>query len=364
MYRLSLLFSFVLLWSNLSAQNISLVAPLQSTVWETSGLILLNQRLITHNDSGDGPILYELDTITGVITRQVLLQNANHRDWEDIIHDGTYIYVGDFGNNNGSRTDLRIYRLSINDYLTTTTNSVTVDTIEFNYSDQTDFTPSQFSTNFDAEGLISFGDSLYIFTKNWGNLRTNIYPVPKIPGNYSLTKIDSIDTQGLVTGATYDQATNTIMLCGYTATPFFTELSNFTGNQFSSGVIDRMDFSPVSGYSTQVEAITYKGQDQYYFSSEYNQNGGSGLFIWDNKTMNSTSLEISAPIVVFPNPASDYIEVDSPGFIELRIYGVNGSFQLSSNQQQVDVSMLEPGVYFILMETTKGFLSQKLVLER
>jgi len=48
--------------------NELLELPLSYNVRETSGLIYLNGKLITHNDSGGEPALYELDTITGNVT--------------------------------------------------------------------------------------------------------------------------------------------------------------------------------------------------------------------------------------------------------------------------------------------------------
>ncbi len=92
--------------------------------------------MITHNDSGGEPKLYEVDTLTGNVTREVLIQNATNKDWEDICHDETYIYIGDFGNNNNYRTDLKIYRITIEDYLNRDT--VEADVIAFNYQDQTE----------------------------------------------------------------------------------------------------------------------------------------------------------------------------------------------------------------------------------
>ena len=142
------------------------IAFLPNPVIETSGLIFLNDKLITHNDSGNEPALFELDTVSGEITRKVIIRNATNVDWEDICYDDTYIYIGDIGNNSGSRTDLKIYRVSITNYLDAANDTVSADTIQFNYSDQSDFTPGSNQTNFDAEALISLGDSLYIFTKN------------------------------------------------------------------------------------------------------------------------------------------------------------------------------------------------------
>lgn len=74
-------------------QQISLVTTLESFIEESSGLIYLDGKLITHNDSGGNPTLYELDDVSGNITRSVVIENATNTDWEDICHDDAYIYI-------------------------------------------------------------------------------------------------------------------------------------------------------------------------------------------------------------------------------------------------------------------------------
>jgi len=58
---LSLLFCSQIIFS----QQLNLVTGLNDTINETSGLLLINGKLITHNDSGTSPDLYEIDSITG-----------------------------------------------------------------------------------------------------------------------------------------------------------------------------------------------------------------------------------------------------------------------------------------------------------
>ena len=55
--------------------------------------------------------LYELNVTNGNVSRTVTIQNAANVDWEDICTDDDYIYIGDFGNNSGNRTNLRIYKV-------------------------------------------------------------------------------------------------------------------------------------------------------------------------------------------------------------------------------------------------------------
>ena len=153
-----------------------------------------------------------------------------------------------------------------------------MDVINFSYLDQIDFNPSLFSTNFDAESIISYKDSLFIFTKNWGNNWTNIYVLPKTPGTYQIEKTDSLDFQGLITGGIYGETANTILLTGYTFTyPFIVEISGFTSNDFSNGTINRYLLNTPGGSSIQIEGITSFEANQYYLTAEVNASGTPSL---------------------------------------------------------------------------------------
>jgi hypothetical protein len=252
------------------------LVPLSSVVYESSGLIFLNGKIITHNDHGNLPVLYEIDSLSSSIIRQVVISNASNIDWEDICYDSVYIYIGDFGNNYNNRTDLRIYRISIVDYFNTQNNTVIADTITFSYANQVDFSISTNQTNFDAEALISKGDSLYIFTKNWKNFKTNIYSISKQLGDYSINRVDSFNSYGLITGGDFNRLTNEIILCGYTSNPFVIRLSQFYGNKFSNGIIDRQTIN-IQG-SSQIEGITNFHNNSYLLSSEESSLGIGMLY--------------------------------------------------------------------------------------
>ena len=346
-------------------QQLTLVTTLQDSIQETSGLINLEGTLITHNDSGGQPALYELDSVSGNISRSVTIENATNTDWEDICHDSSYIYIGDFGNNNGSRTDLKIYRLLISDYLLTPNDTVTVDTINFSYSDQTDFTPSLLSTNFDAESIFAYNDSLYIFTKNWVNNWTNIYALPKTPGTYQIDRVDSIDAQGLITGGTYNNTANTILLSGYTFTdPFIVEISGFTSNDFSSGTINRYLIPPPAGASIQIESITYFEANQYYLTAELNANGPPTLYSLDHSPVNVMTIDQNNAHI-YPNPASDFIELKGVDFSILEIYDALGVLQKTSDSQLIWIANLAKGTYFLIAKNAIGstISSTKLIIQ-
>lgn len=328
------------------AQQLTEVIILNSEIKETSGLIYLNQKLITHTDSGGEAALYEIDTITGNISRKVVISNATNIDWEDICFDDTYIYIGDFGNNTGSRTDLKIYRISISDYNTTANNTVEAEVINFSYLDQTDFTPALNATNFDAEALISYDDKLYIFTKNWKDLRSNIYAVSKTPGTYQISKIDNINSQGLITGATYNTSTTTVVLSGYLFSAFIIEIYLFNEDQFSSGTMDRYTIEPIGSF--QIESITPLNDKQYYLTSEENTSGSSKLYRLNSKNyLSITESNQKLDNVIFPNPATDIVTIRNDHLISVEFYDSLGALRKTANKNQIDISDLAKGVYII-----------------
>ncbi len=276
-----LIFSTISILSILcQAQTVKTITPLSSSVNETSGLIYINGKLITHNDSGGKPILFEVDTKTGEVARKVYIQNAKNIDWEDLTHDENYIYIADTGNNLGSRKNLKIYRLLISSFMDEKRDSIKAETISIKYADQSSFKKSNRKTNFDAEALVSINDSLYIFSKNWLNGWTNVYVSPKTPGTYTLSKIDSLNSLGLVTGATYSQKSNTILLSGYgVSSNFIIEISDFKGSNFSSGKVNRIEISPEG--SKQIEGITQVSPTTYYLSAEKSNTPNAVLYLFE-----------------------------------------------------------------------------------
>ena len=249
-----------------SFNQLSIVTQLSDLVDESSGLVFLNNNLITFNDSGGSNSLYEIDVFNGEVIRTVDIINATNNDWEDISVDSEYIYIGDFGNNYGNRQDLLIYKISISDFLNSANNSVYAEEINFSYSDQINFQSNPYNSNFDAESIISLNDSLYVFTKNWVDGKSNVYSISKNAGNYIASKIDSVDAQGLITAAEYNINSNTVTLLGYdTDSPFIIELSNFNESNFSQGLISKFPLTVPETSSIQTEGLT--NIDNYYYIS-------------------------------------------------------------------------------------------------
>ncbi|MFI5220229.1 MAG: hypothetical protein ACHQNT_12150, partial [Bacteroidia bacterium] len=91
---------------------------------ETSGIEFLANKLWTHNDSGNSNDIYRVDTSSNTVFQTVHISNATNVDWEDITYGNDYLFVGDFGNNNGNRQNLKIYRIHKNNLSDTATTAV------------------------------------------------------------------------------------------------------------------------------------------------------------------------------------------------------------------------------------------------
>ncbi|MEM8999585.1 MAG: T9SS type A sorting domain-containing protein [Bacteroidota bacterium] len=246
-----------------SQDNVQELALLPTEIRESSGLIHYNGKLITHNDSGNTPQLFVIDTISLELQRTVTISNAVNIDWEAITQDEDFIYIGDFGNNLGSRQDLRILKVSKLDFLASDTVDAAV--IEFTYEDQTDFSPSD-TSDWDAEAFFFFQGHLIILTKQRQHNGTVAYRVPNIPGTYSAERLDSYQVNGLVTDATYASENNTLYLIGYSQflVPFFAVVEAVANDTIFGGHKTK---SLLNMGFAQIEGVTAVG-GSFYLSSE------------------------------------------------------------------------------------------------
>ncbi len=260
-----------------NGQTIEVLTPVDSCINETSGLLLLNRKLITHNDSGGKPVLFEFDTLSGKVTRTVYIKGVINKDWEDICADEEHIFIADIGNNNGKRTDLTIYKIKISDYLKKDT--VSAETIHFSYGDQKEFGAGRFMTNFDAETLISIGDSLFLFSKNWGNHHTRMYAISKKPGTYDIFPKAEFKAKCLVTSGSYNSQNQEIVLCGYLLDKqFVMRLDNFKDNELGKGVFVSQSFKVPENSSKQIEGIVWDHGYTYFITAEAYQKRSQVLY--------------------------------------------------------------------------------------
>jgi hypothetical protein len=205
---------FVFLWAGtVHAQSrVQWVGPFPGEIQESSGLLVWDDLLITHNDSGNSPDLFLLDSASLAVRRKVRISNASNTDWEDLAQDDEYIYIGDIGNNSGNRRDLKILRVRKSEMASSET--VQAGIISFQYEDQTSYAITQ-NSDWDAEALYAGTDSLWVFTKQWKSKGSVVYAIPKTPGEHQAVRKGTLDVRGLITGASGIPDQNGILLLGY-----------------------------------------------------------------------------------------------------------------------------------------------------
>lgn len=289
------------------------IATLNS-VPESSGLVYTGGKLYTHADSGNSSEIYSIDPESGIVVQTLVIDNFPNVDWEDITADQDYIYIGDFGNNNGTRTDLKALKISKNQIGSQQIVHLQAEAISFSYRDQKSFAPDS-QTNFDCESLISVGDSLYLFTKDRGDFKTRLYSLSKNPGNYQISPIASLNVGGQICGADYEPGTNQIALIGYGGSKlnsFIYRLTNFSETQFFAGQKEKIIVGN-NFTQWQTEGICFFDSSHLFISCESTPDVSASLYLTDlNQIITTPISEIPSNIVeCFPNPAADYLEIFS-----------------------------------------------------
>ena len=335
---------------------------LSSNLTETSGLIYWNNQIWTHNDNDDIN-LYALDTLAGELQSTISLTGTLNQDWEEISQDENYLYVGDFGNNStGNRTNLHILRIEKNSVLA---NSPIIDTIFFNYSNQTDFTAtSSNNTDFDCEAFIATADSIYLFTKQWVSNKTNIYSLPKSPGNYVANLSATHDVQGLITGAVYLADQRIIVLSGYNNVlqPFLYLLFDFQSSHFFEGnkrkINLQLSFHQIEGIASAGNGLKYYASNEYFTQAPF-VTVPQKLHIIDLSTVLGQFLNPLATNIkpinsiqrIRYNQADESIEGEFNQRVNYKVQNLQGQILLNntfiSGKSTLNVSNLLAGIYFI-----------------
>ncbi len=162
------------------------------------------------NDSGNSPTLY-LTNGVGEIKEEIRLPIRNV-DWEDLTGDDKgRLYIGDFGNNRSLRKDLKIYVYE--------PGSGTLDSIAFQYPDQSNYNGTSATQSFNVEGFFWHQDSLHLFSKSQlpkSNYLTKHYVLSQQGRNQMAELRDSIVLKKrAVTAAAIDPTTGRVALLSY-----------------------------------------------------------------------------------------------------------------------------------------------------
>jgi hypothetical protein len=242
---------------------------------ETSGLAFIQGRLFSINDSGNSNDIFELNPTTGAVIRTIKVTNSTNNDWEDLAQSDTHLFIGDFGNNNGSRKDLSVLKIPITSVLGST--EVIAEKLSFTFSDQTDFTGNGGIHNYDCEAFFFSNNLLHLFTKNWADQKTKHYTMSPTQSNSIANLIGSFDVKGLITGAGIDSQGNICLLgyenAGFTSRSFVWLFSGYSGTDFFSGKAHRIFLGSPSQLS-QTEGVIFDQIGQVKITGEQISIGG------------------------------------------------------------------------------------------
>ncbi|NMH88992.1 T9SS type A sorting domain-containing protein [Flavivirga algicola] len=343
---------------------------LPNDLMESSGAIFFNNKLITHNDSGGENKLFELDTISGLVTRTVTITNATNVDWEDMTQDETSIYIGDIGNNSGNRADLKIYKISKTDFVNNT--SIIAETIAFNYVSQIDFTANPNNTDWDAEALVSFNETnLMLFSKNWIDGITKVYVIPKAPGTYALSELNTtLNSGGLISGGTYNPLTKKLFLVGYTEIlqPFVWVSENFKGNDIFSGTNTQTALSSFD--FEQTEAIAFVNENRYFITSEtfklslFSDYAKLISFSTNDMALTLESVITENKMLLYPNPVDTFLHVKNRHVATIEIYDTKLVLLYKGSNISVDMHVFNPGIYIVKINLKNDTSQIKKIIKR
>lgn len=185
------------------------VGSLKGVVPESSGLAAATApgNYFSFGDDGNSPTLYEING-TGKLMRTIEVP-ATNTDWESLSQDGrgTY-YIGDCGNNENQRTDLKILTFRPDA-------PKQVGTINFRYPDQTEFPPKKKQRNFDVEASLWHDGQVWLFSKDRAQDRASkVYTVPEQPGTYTAKLVTTLAIPGQVTDAALRADGHRLVLLG------------------------------------------------------------------------------------------------------------------------------------------------------
>jgi hypothetical protein len=144
-------------------------------------------------------------------------------------------------------------------------------------------------------------------------------------------------------------------------------ISGYSGVVLSSGTFDQtgqnMCISAVDSNNRYI-MVGYQVLGAYWFEAPlpagnvYEIEANNYTYV-QAKYASTSVKELNAPMLVFPNPAQDFLQVSGVGLgNRYRIFNQNGqlvlSGKISQNEDKIDVPKLNSGLFLFMMEGTKN----------
>lgn len=189
------------------------IQTLDPVLNETSGIIVEDSVYYTFNDSGAEAEIFAFSE-NGSIIQKTIISNAVNIDWEAIASDDENFYLADVGNNFGRRDTLVIYIIPAADLRNRDLITQATEKISFTYNEESSKNSTGWFSH-DCEAMFSYGDSLYLISKDWVGNAARIYTLPKKAGHYSIKHKQVYNVDALITGADINEKTREVAMVGY-----------------------------------------------------------------------------------------------------------------------------------------------------
>lgn len=132
-----------------------------------------------------------------------------------------------------------------------------------------------------------------------------------------------------------------------------------------NGTIDS-NFDILTGFDNYVNSLTMDNNNKLMVAGSFN----SYQSISTNKLMrllgpsvlSTNNFEIDK-IIIFPNPVNDILFIENNENLEYEIFNITGKTVLNGINNQINVSSLEKGLYFLKVTLEKNILTQKFIKE-
>lgn len=257
--------------------KLTVVDNVPKSLKEVSGITTVpgSKLLWMVNDQGNEPILYGWEP-NGKIKRKLTVRGATKKsDFETLSSNSEFLFIGDTGNNDQNRRNLKILRVPLEDLTGDEERTVTnTSAIAYKFEDQDEF-PADKKKSFNVEAMTVIGNCIYLFTKEQGKAfegLTRVYTLQNEPGTQVATYSHSIPTcddedDCFITGATVTPQGDVILLAHnkYFLVRDFEDLRN------SSVTKHKLD------HSSQKEGVTYEN-GRLLITDERKKKSGGKLY--------------------------------------------------------------------------------------
>ncbi len=259
------------------AQELNIESELKAKIkWELSeklneisGIAYFNGKLYAINDSGNPQALFELDTISGKILKETMLENTQNIDWESIDILNNTLIIADIGNNYNTRDVFSLYTINLNTkYQSAQKSELTLDGHIMSLSKTHDY---------DFEALFNDGKHHYLLSKNRASENVKLYQIPLDGTKRRGEILQEFKYPHLITGAHFHK--NQLYFIAYSrkGNTYLSQVNYQNGNFDFENMISKK----ISGPGYQIESICLDDKNRIIIASEKTKLRKASIMIFE-----------------------------------------------------------------------------------